>query len=399
MSAAVQHDFEISGQTPSRQKAGPVTNAKEPRTPLRSGEGSRGATAGPTDDEILGIAVLPKPDEPQLESRLDDQAGESTVGTADSRDAAKSGDVEAKLEAALKANPELKRAWEDAQAYRELFKTPADAHAATASLADLARMDGLFFSGRPEDHAELARAVASLNPVAFRSLAQAMSKFAGETAQGSGGTAGASENLRANDMRRDSSGLADSQTGGNSSEHREQTAAQDRGAENLDARGVTPAQEAFFHSTNEAAVRTVVEAIESQVARLVPPEISKGARNRLVGEIYRELDTSLRSDPQFAQQARQAFRSGALDESHRRAIISLVNSRARQALPAVARRVLGEWTTAIVAANQDRRVRQRAAEGRVDIAGSGRTGSDGARPMTPKDINYMKMSDADILNL
>lgn len=380
MSAAVQHDFEISGQTPSRQKAGPVTNAKEPRTPLRSGEGSRGATAGPTDDEILGIAVLPKPDEPQLESRLDDQAGESTVGTADSRDAAKNGDVEAKLEAALKANPELKRAWEDAQAYRELFKTPADAHAATASLADLARMDGLFFSGRPEDHAELARAVASLNPVAFRSLAQAMSKFAGETAQGS-------------------SGLADSQTGGNSSEHREQTAAQDRGAENLDARGVTPAQEAFFHSTNEAAVRTVVEAIESQVARLVPPEISKGARNRLVGEIYRELDTSLRSDPQFAQQARQAFRSGALDESHRRAIISLVNSRARQALPAVARRVLGEWTTAIVAANQDRRVRQRAAEGRVDIAGSGRTGSDGARPMTPKDINYMKMSDADILNL
>lgn len=380
MSAAVQHDFEISGQTPSRQKAGPVTNAKEPRTPLGSGEESRGATAGPTDDEILGIAVLPKPDEPQLESRLDDQAGESTVGTADSRDAAKNGDVEAKLEAALKANPELKRAWEDAQAYRELFKTPADAHAATASLADLARMDGLFFSGRPEDHAELARAVASLNPVAFRSLAQAMSKFAGETAQGS-------------------SGLADSQTGGNSSEHREQTAAQDRGAENLDARGVTPAQEAFFHSTNEAAVRTVVEAIESQVARLVPPEISKGARNRLVGEIYRELDTSLRSDPQFAQQARQAFRSGALDESHRRAIISLVNSRARQALPAVARRVLGEWTTAIVAANQDRRVRQRAAEGRVDIAGSGRTGSDGARPMTPKDINYMKMSDADILNL
>ena len=380
MSAAVQHDFEISGQTPSRQKAGPVTNAKEPRTPLRSGEGSRGAIAGPTDDEILGIAVLPKPDEPQLESRLDDQAGESTVGTADSRDAAKNGDVEAKLEAALKANPELKRAWEDAQAYRELFKTPADAHAATALLADLARMDGLFFSGRPEDHAELARAVASLNPVAFRSLAQAMSKFAGETAQGS-------------------SGLADSQTGGNSSEHREQTAAQDRGAENLDARGVTPAQEAFFHSTNEAAVRTVVEAIESQVARLVPPEISKGARNRLVGEIYRELDTSLRSDPQFAQQARQAFRSGALDESHRRAIISLVNSRARQALPAVARRVLGEWTTAIVAANQDRRLRQRAAEGRVDIAGSGRTGSDGARPMTPKDINYMKMSDADILNL
>ncbi len=54
--------------------------------------------------------------------------------------------------------------------------------------------------------------------------------------------------------------------------------------------GLTPAQMDFFHSTNAAAVSSVVDAIESQVERLLPDGISKSARNRVVGEIYRELD-------------------------------------------------------------------------------------------------------------
>ena len=48
-------------------------------------------------------------------------------------------------------------------------------------LADLNRMDALFFSRRPEDHAQLAHAVADLDPVAFASLARAMSQVAQST--------------------------------------------------------------------------------------------------------------------------------------------------------------------------------------------------------------------------
>lgn len=140
-------------------------------------------------------------------------------------------------------------------------------------------------------------------------------------------------------------------------------------------------------------------AIENQVERLLPEEISKSARNRVVGEIYRELDTTLRSNRQLAQQVREAFRSGSLDAEHQRALVSLVAGRARQALPGVSKRVLNEWTSTIVAANQDRRARQRTAERRVDIAGSGRTGGDALRPTTPRDIDYGRMSDSDILNL
>jgi hypothetical protein len=366
------------------------------------------ASAAPTDDEILGIATAAKsaPDDEQLDFDWEDSSADRIPDRTNQGETTEKQTEGRTLESALQANPELKQAWEDVQAYRESFRTPAEARAATASLADLARMDALFFSGRPADHAELARAVASLDPAAFQSLARVMSEVANEGAARpgpSGERAGSQANPSAQDMAAElPSGSTESRATGNANavDPQERPTAQnaDRAGHRTE-RGITPGQEAFFHSANEAAVRAVVDAIESQVERLLPEEISKGSRNRLIGEIYRELDTSLRSDRQFAHQAREAFRSGALDEDHKRAIVALVNNRARQALPGVARRVLNEWTTAIVAANQDRRARQRAAERRVDIAGSGRTGNDGVRPMTPKDINYARMSDADILNL
>lgn len=358
---------------------------------------------GASDDEILGIGTSGQA--PRGQDGFDwegDTAENASGASADQANAAPPTAETPGLEAALAANPELRRAWDDAHAYRETFRTPAEARTATAALADLARMDALFFSGRAEDHAELARVVASLDPAAFRSLARAMSEIAGV----GHGSIDAAANRVPSPHAELSTGAANARQDGvsgtanvNSGEPPVVAASPKEVAARAETGGLTPQQEEFFHSTNATAVRAVLDSIEQQVERLLPAEISKGARNRLVGEIYRELDASLKGDWQFASQAREAFRSGGLDDEHRQAIVAMVNSRARQALPAVARRVLNEWTSAIVAANQDRRARQRAAERRVDIAGSGRSGNDGMRPVTPKDINYSRMSDADILNL
>ncbi len=102
-------------------------------------------------------------------------------------------------------------------------------------------------------------------------------------------------------------------------------------------RSPTPAQAEFFNATNAAAVEGVIAAIESQVERLLPEGVSRSARSRVVGEIYRELDNTLRANRQLSQHMRDAFRSGALDAEHQRAIVSLVTARARQALPGVAK--------------------------------------------------------------
>jgi len=389
---------------------------------------------GATDDEILGLTTkvrrrdshgVQTPAETsrgtgeldQLEldfaSENRRQNGETTSGVSSSapetRKAAKNGDAEvgndpalaaaeavtaagiaepAHLKPALEENPELRAAWREAKAYREAFATPEAARAATGMLADLNRMDALFFSRRPEDHAKLARAVADLDPDAFASLARAMTQVVqtgGATFPAIAARSASTERGAATDVR-----LAMSAAELGSSGPQQAVSA---------PAGVTPAQEQFFHSTNAAAVEGVVEAIEAQVERLLPEGISKSARNRVVGEIYRELDSTLRANRTLTQQMRDAFRSGALDESHQKAIVSLITGRARQALPGVAKRVLNEWTTTVVSANQQRRERQRTAERRVDIGGAGGAGNEGRHSMGPREINYARMSDADILNL
>lgn len=345
-----------------------------------------------TDDEILGLVPVLEagnPEKAELDSEFardgSSQAGDDV--DAQGKDTLPKNfltqDLPENLRTALQENPELRAAWQDVQAYRETFETPEAARQATALLADFDRMDALFFSHKPEDHAELARAVAALDPVAFASLARAIADLANN-----------SQRAAAPKTDRHAEAVAPAEAGLNRNANRE--------AESPAFRAQSPNEEAqvqFFHATNSAAVEGVLGAIESQVERLLPEGISKSARNRVVGEIYRELDATLRSNRQLATQMRDAFRSGALDADHQRAIVSLITNRARQALPGVAKRVLNEWTSTLVAANREQRLRQRSAERRVDIAGSGGSAKDGRRPVSPRDLDYSRLSDSDILNM
>jgi hypothetical protein len=361
-----------------------------PNTIRKTGRAATAKTAGerpsstPSQAEVdaffseLGSADTQRADEQVAGPGAAEETG---AATQDSRD----GGVSEKLNEVMDANPELRDAWHDAKAYREVFATPAEAQAATKLLGDLNRMDALFFSKRPEDHAELARAVSQLDPHSFASLARAMTELTnGAATRTNGGEIPSSHQA------------APAQHNSGRVEVARTTEA--RAASPAAVAGLTAAQAEFFQGTNAAAVQSVMDSIEAQVDRLLPEGISKSARNRVAGEIYRELDSTLQGNRALGQQMRDAFRSGGLDEAHRKAIVSLVTGRARQALPGVAKRVLNEWTNTIVSANQDRRTRQRAAERRVDISGSG-GGNDGRRAISARDIDYGRMSDGDILNL
>ena len=351
-----------------------------------------------TDDEILGLEGIHKENLPRRRPSTprnggddhDMEASQPETGTGNEttgRDVPQDGrggpEIEA-LEEFLEANPDLRRARDDAQEYRKVFASPEDARQANALIGDLNRIDALFFSTRPEDHAELARSIAELDPMAFDSLVKAMSAEVGKR--------GPRESRGAQPEQR----LADQ---GANPQARQRAEAPTQAQGSSPGAALSPAQAEFFQTTNAAAVQGVVDAIETQVERLLPEGASKTTRNRVVGEIYRELDATLRENQQLALQLRDAFRSGGLDASHQRAIVSLITGRARQALPSVAKKVMNEWTSTILAANHDRRARQRAAERRVDIAGAGGAGHDGRRTTSPRDIDYARMSDSDILNL
>jgi hypothetical protein len=381
-----------------------IAKVQTEKTPAISG-GPKAAMGPPvrdstdaTDDEILGLDGIHEDNPPRRRpstprnGRNDDDteanqpetgAQNETTGRDIPQDGRGGPEIEA-LEEFLEANPDLRRARDDAQEYRKVFTSPEDARQANVLIGDLNRLDALFFSRSPEDHAELARSIAELDPMAFDSLVKAMSAEVGKR--------GPRESRGVQPEQR----LVDQEANRQAKQRAE---APPQAQSSSPGAGLSPAQAEFFQTTNAAAVQGVVDAIETQVERLLPEGASKTARNRVVGEIYRELDAALRENQQLALQLRDAFRSGGLDASHQRAIVSLITGRARQALPSVAKKVINEWTTTILAANHDRRARQRAAERRVDIAGSGGAANEGRRATSPRDIDYSRMSDSDILNL
>jgi hypothetical protein len=350
----------------------------------------------PSDDEILGLVThvaAPNSDTSQGDPFGTD-ADQSEQGIAASQNAGPS--EPAQFQAIFEANPALRDAWREAHSFREifpdveaareirkLFPSLDDARAANSQISDLARIDALFFSNQPESHAELAAAIYRLNPGAFRNLAQMMSAMMAS----SGGTA----------QRTDAAAPTPAPT--SASAQNLATPQETSLPEPSERSSVNAANEhAFFHETNAAAVEGVLSSIQSQLDRLLPESTPKNTRQRLTGEIYRAIDVSLQSNRAFGQQLRQAFRSGQMSADNQRAIVGMVVGRAKQALPGIAKRVLSEWTSGVVAHASTRQERQRNAAKRVDIAG-GAPGGDAPRALMPKDIDYRRLSDNDILNM
>jgi len=369
----------------------------------------------PSDDEILGLVTTAStaanssaPGPTDFDSSESDQ-GANAHGNSTASDPAQ-------FQAIFESNPELRDAWRDAQSFREifpdvesaraiqkLFPTLEDARAANSQVADLARLDTLFFSNRPESHAELAAAIYRLNPTAFRNLAQTMNAIVspiGDRVQTPAPTGPTSAATVQSDGERVTGAFAPNRNGEpNSSSQRIEGRPQDGSEDSHPQQPITAAHEhAFFHETNAAAVEGVLSSIQTQLDRLLPEGTPQNTRQRLTGEIYREIDATLQSNRAFGQQLRQAFRRGQLTPENQRAIVGMVVGRAKQALPGIAKRVLSEWTSGVVAHAGARQERQRNAAKRVDIAG-GAPGGDSPRALMPKDIDYRRMSDNDILNL
>lgn len=335
------------------------------------------------------------------------------------------------------ANPQLRQMLADVQAYRAVFASPGAAQDAKNQLDEL---DGMFFSKQPSDHAALAARIHELSPEAFQNFAKAVQVHAAKVnvpqapgvatsaksiagAGNSGSTAkpqqlelfpsdeSDSENAPSDPGQvsgqtgkpiDQQSGAGAAVSGAQGAHQAQQNLAQAGPVQPEAASANDPrraAQVAFFHDTNAAAVEQILGTIQAQVKQLLPDSVPTGTRNRIIGEVYRELDATLRANRQLGKQLREAFQAGAGDAAHQRAIVTLVAGRAKQALPAVAKRVIGEWSQSIVAANHERLSRHEAASKRVDIAGAGASDGVNRKPMSARDVNYRRLSDADILNL
>lgn len=387
---------------------------------------------GPSDDEILGLVTsVARPasvdgadaDTQFLSDGAKDAAarsggGEATTGESaalQAQDAAAAAPVSsADVGQILESHPELRDAVENSRQFRASFPTPAAAQDAKTQLEEL---DEMFFSGTPADHAALAARIHELSPEAFQGLANAMKEHVAKIGPAKTHASGPSEGAGAQATLENASVMTlppqpgingrESASAGPSETPVAQKAAEIRGSAAKMSDSNRPAQLAFYHSTNAAVVQKIVAAIESQVNHLLPESVSSGAKTRIVGEIYRDLDAALRRNQHLGKQLREAFAAAASDvtnphgsaDAHQQAIVTLMTGRARQALPSIAKRVINEWTHSVVAANRERLARHETAAKRVDIAGCGASDGVNRKPISPRDVDYKRLSDADILNL
>jgi hypothetical protein len=167
------------------------------------------------------------------------------------------------------------------------------------------------------------------------------------------------------------------------------------------AQGSFPAESyrAFENSTNEAVAREVRGAITRTLEQVLPEGVAAGAAKRIGEDIFGEVGKLLAADAQLSSQVGESLRGWRFGAAEQQQVASLLSGRARQILPSVARRVIGEWTNSVLSTARTRATRSEAAARRVDVgaAASGdAAGRGAARALRPREIDYARTSDDDI---
>jgi hypothetical protein len=159
------------------------------------------------------------------------------------------------------------------------------------------------------------------------------------------------------------------------------------------------AYRAFESATNEDVARSTREAIDRTLGATLPDGVGEGARRRIGDDIFRELHATLSADRELSRQVGEILRGWHFDGATRQQVVSLISSRARAAMPEVARRVVGEWTSSVLASDRGRAARVDAAASRRDITGGRLPATVPVNALLPKKIDYSRMSDEQILDL
>jgi hypothetical protein len=159
------------------------------------------------------------------------------------------------------------------------------------------------------------------------------------------------------------------------------------------------AYRAFESATNEDVARGTREAIEQTLGSTLPEGIGDGARRRIGDDIFQELHATLSNDRELSRQVGDILRGWHFDGATKQQIVSLISTRARAAMPEVTRRVVAEWTSSVLASDRARTARVDAAASRRDITGGRLPSTVPASSLRPRNVDYSRMSDEQILDL
>jgi hypothetical protein len=165
--------------------------------------------------------------------------------------------------------------------------------------------------------------------------------------------------------------------------------------------GAFPAEayRAFESGANAEVARRMGDAIDRALRGTLPEGVTDGARRRIGDDISREIQASLASDRELTQQVSDVLRGWRFDSASQQRVVGLLSSRARAVLPEVARRVVAEWTSSVLASDRARTARVDAAASRRDMTGGRLPEPVAAGALHPRDIDYGRTSDDQILSM
>ncbi len=156
---------------------------------------------------------------------------------------------------------------------------------------------------------------------------------------------------------------------------------------------------AFEATTNDDVARKMHEAIDRSLTSALPEGVVPGARRRIGDDIFREVHAALSGDRELARQVGETLRDWRFDANARQQVVALVSGRARAVLPAVAKRVVAEWTSSVLASDRAKTARIDAAATRRDITGGRLPEPVAGSARRSRDVDYRRMSDEQILDI
>ncbi len=178
-----------------------------------------------------------------------------------------------------------------------------------------------------------------------------------------------------------------------------QAGVQQSGPSNSGATFPADAYRAFESTTNEDVGRRMHEAIDRTLASTLPQGMTEGARRRIGEDIFREVHASLASDRELSRRVGETLRDWRFDAAARQQVVGLVSGRARAVLPEVARRVVAEWTSSVLASDRAKTARVDAAAARRDITGGRLPEPVSSSTLRPREVDYRRLSDEQILEM
>lgn len=385
-----------------------------------------GGTATLTDEQILGLDESMAPSSTSADSQAGEAAGRSSgaagqhsLALDDLLSAPQAGNSAAtsgpRQGDAASGRGEAEPAW--LTALETQPAAAAEARGWRDAAKDISSIDAAYFSGEPGARSGLAERLYQSDPAAFRAmLAESARMLAARDPQGLAelarqlGMPEAAAPLRPRSVSQAvrpaaESGATATLAHENAQPNPNSDAASSSSNVNAASSGSNgaafPAEayRAFESSTNEDVGRRMHEAIDRTLASTLPEGIAEGARRRIGEDVFREVHASLASDRELSRRVGETLRDWKFDAAARQQVVTLVSGRARAVLPEVARQVVAEWTSSVLASDRAKMARIDSAAARRDITGGRLPEPVAASALRPRDVDYRRLSDEQILDM